>query len=522
MPCDHGSSAARMLAAVLLMVLGWSGSAVPAAAQACISEVRLLDDFTSDPWATPTTRRSHGVEAIMWNGTRYLLVNDGNGLRIWSLADPQNPVYKSRRTLSCNSGCWTGLDGDNDWQLLQLSVCDDCRYGFVDFGCMGRAVLDLGTGTVPAIQTAHGYWASQSPYVGGMVFKHGSSELLITQGITPACANGSATLMLINGSSSLTTLQCLEKNGGQAVSIAGGLYVAGQDAGYVYLGDSLSLIHIYRVTGTGASTRMTWLGSNMQGTFGYGAGPSIDRAWDLLVTVQGTGAVAPNVRLYDITDPSLPDLLSSMQVTGDYYNRGEVQYPFLWIASQAHLSSKTYDISVLTSPDPVDPTFWNPSQPWNSRVKTQDYDGELSLDGTQLYLARFSITQQISLATCNGTMPPIADLMLSPSPAFPGDEILVTNTSSGLIDEAALWITDGGGSLVAGSMALTAGTMTLRFTIPADVPFAATYTAHVAVQNDDNPIDWGFPGGQLEDVPLQIDREPGAQLALTANPETSG
>ena len=63
-------------------------------------------------------------------------------------------------------------------------------------------------------------------------------------------------------------------------------------------------------------------------------------------------------------------------------------------------------------------------------------------DGAAMYLSRYSVLQVIDPTACYGPVAPLADLTLSPQPAFPGDLLTVTNTSVGG-DRFATWLTDG-------------------------------------------------------------------------------
>ena len=60
-----------------------------------------------------------------------------------------------------------------------------------------------------------------------------------------------------------------------------------------------------------------------------------------------------------------------------------------------------------------------------------------------LYLSRYAIHQVFDLSDCLEPTPAVADLVVTPDPAFPGDTVTVRDTTTGRVDRWALWVTEG-------------------------------------------------------------------------------
>ncbi len=114
-------------------------------------------------------------------------------------------------------------------------------------------------------------------------------------------------------------------------------------------------------------------------------------------------------------------------------------------------------------------------------------------------------------------MEPVANLTVTPQPAFPGDAVTVTNTSlSGT--RFATWVTDGPGAhtdqVLSGSLSFSTGT-SLLYTLPAAMASGDVFYAHAAVETDEFLYVAGQTPGQLKTQQITIDRTPEATITIT-------
>jgi hypothetical protein len=116
---------------------------------------------------------------------------------------------------------------------------------------------------------------------------------------------------------------------------------------------------------------------------------------------------------------------------------------------------------------------------------------------------------------------PIAVLTVSPTPAFPGDTLTVTNASIGQWTESAIWIADEVGQIVAGSGTMSPTTPpTLVHPVALDLQATTGLTAWVAIASPHYPCpdpvnQPGACGDQVTGQNVVIDREPEVSIRLT-------
>jgi PKD repeat protein len=501
-------------------------------AQGCLDFVKIIENWTSQTPAVPSTMRAHGVEKIYWNGKPYIFVNDGNGLRIYRISDSKNPVYISRKTFSCFGGCGLVPPADHDWTHTNLSVCSNCRYGVSHLWFSGTVLFDLGTDTTKPTIIDMGLYDASTKVEGAFTFSHGSQQYLIINEFDNGCGvntpSPTATLFKMDGvdPGDLTNIQCLEKAGGQGFYVSNGIYLTNSQGSFVYLFDTRSKeCHIFKVTGSGSSLQLKFQGSPIMAASRFGRSTRVDPGSNYLISAVG------GPKLYDISDLSLPIMVKNLSslippeiVTN--ISRAAIAYPYVWLAVQADRKTYTIDITNPNEPVLLDPEFWSTSNYWNNPdelLYVKDYDAEFSSDLSALYLARFSVVQLVSPDQCGPGVAPAANLTVTPSPAFPGDTITVTNTSTGLATASAIWVTNEYGEEVCGSSALSAGTLTtLDCVIDQDLGVDQTFTAHIAVENEDNEYNPEVPGDQYKSQAVSINRIPKVEIVLDPEALTTG
>ena len=385
---------------------------VPTELDLCLEYGHTLVDYSGQPDAQPTTRRAMALELLTWQGGKYLLLNTGDGLRLYDNNNSLHPRYLAGREYVC-SYCPAQEPGDHDWVQYNVSFCDDCRYAVSHFWQAGLALLDLGTGLAPDLPPLTGptirYYEAPSDAQGAFTFRHGSQQYLALNDLreaneddfAPGSCGHRATLWQVDGTepSDLTEISCVEPT----ISVTNGLYLtAGSDA-YLYLIDRpTSRVHIFSIAGSGADLSLQYLGAPMHAGSKFGRGIRADQAAGLLVTaVQGT----PSARLWDISDPGQPMVIAELDgLLGTTVSRAAIRYPVLWLGKNAGLYTATFNIRDPTDPRSLDTTFWEADRTWNSQdtyPHLANADAEISIDGMALYLARYSMAAVIDTQGCN-------------------------------------------------------------------------------------------------------------------------
>jgi hypothetical protein len=493
----------------------------PVSAQDCFGHVSTRDYTPWDCTAIPDIDRVFRMQTITWKGHDYLFLDEGNEIRIFNIDIPQNPVVVAGSSFDVPNV------GDSDYDMLSFSVCDDCRYGIANF--KGATVLfDLGTGSTPIFGPFHEN--DQATQVkGGFTFKVGSQQYLVASSLgSYPCPGNDSGLYEFNGidEAGNPRRQCLDGSDGPP-QIANGVRVEGTDPPVFYMADLFDRINIYRLR-TSPTLGLDHLGNGgiVRANMQRGSGIDFDEA-------AGLAAVASfgNLMIYDIGwdigTPVAPILLSIRDLTTlPSANAVAFKYPVVQVSTQYSADPPlTFDATTPTNPVPVDQDFWDPGQPpnnlgscvWNNHTV-------FSGDGTAMYLSRYSAFQVIDPTGCSGPIQPIANLSMSPQPAFPGDLLTVTNTSVNG-DRFATWITDGpsahGDAILAGSTTLGGGA-SLDYTLPGDISADDVFWAHAAVETDNFPYVPGGTPGQIESGQIVIDRTPDAVIEIDPEAAITG
>ncbi len=507
MPSSHASRSRAVVLlgaaalAVVVLIPGAVSAQTPPPPECLADGGVLLSSLNC--LGNPAIDKFFEAATFSWGTTDQLAVNTGNDLQLYNINDPGSPVEGD------DSNFGVGNQGDSDYDLLNYSICDDCRYGVATYK-LGTVLFDLGTGALPNFGTKQFYGTSLDPR-GAFTFKFDSQQYLIANYLPNDCGSGyDATLYSYDGVTSIDPLACIDVPGFSGKFI-NGVVVQGDAATYLYLGFYDNWIYIYEVQDFGSAINLEFIvKSPIRASMARGKGLAIDETADLAVS----SFVNDGMHVWDISNPASP-----VQRSFRAGNLGlaAMRYPFAWVAQPNNPNSSiTYNIEDPANPVVLDPNFWDPEHPWNSHSSDPDNPCEwptgavFSDDATTMYLARYNVTQMIDFTACTGPIQPVADMSITPTPAFPGDSVTVTDTSIGSVETKTIWVTrtsDPLGGLNCGDLTLTAGDpSTLICPIQVDIQAAEVRWAHVAVANADFPCN-PAPGGLC----------PAQQLASVAN-----
>jgi Putative binding domain, N-terminal/Viral BACON domain len=487
-------------------------------AQGCFDHVLDINYSPANCSAQPSIDRVFRLQQIRWKGHDYLFVDEGNEIKIFNIDNPLNPIVETTSVFDIPNL------GDSDYDLVNFSVCDDCRWGIANYK-VATVLFDLGTGPTPVFADSSADFDA-SLILGGFTFEFEAQQYLIASSLgSNPCSASKSGLYAFYGVNEAGNplLQCLE-NGGVGLEVVNGIMLAGGEPNVIYLSERFDQFRIFQVR-TSPTFGLDYLGnggiSRANMFRGYGAAVDED---------EGILAVADMGRLsiYDIGfqtgSPASPVQLSSILVPAQpNANAVALAYPVVHVAQQYTTTAPlTFNISVPTNPIPLDQSFWDPSLPWNNLGSCMwNNHAVFSPGGGAMYLSRYSALQVIGTESCRV---PEADFSLDPQPVFPGDLVSLTNTSAGG-DRYAAWVTDGpdphGGTILAGSLSFSSGTV-LGYTVPTDPAAADEIWAHAAVENTLFPYFPGGPPSQIKSMEIAVDRRPGATISLLPQVAVTG
>jgi len=498
----------------LLAAIAFLGIASNASSQACFDHIRNLNYSPTNCSAQPEIDRVFRLQTITWKDHKYLFVDEGNEIKIFNIDNPFNPTSVTTSFFSIPNV------GDSDYDMVNFTVCDDCRYGMANYKA-ASVLFDLGTASTPSFVAEYKNF-SANLIQGGFTFKYGVQQYVVAASLgSSPCANNKSGLYEFNGvdEAGNPLLECLDVSG-SGTEIVNGLYLESANLPVLYMADRFDRFRIFQIqpsptfgldyVGNGGIDR-----ANM--ARGYGA--AADEAAGLMAVANAGGLF-----IYDIGhtsgSPASPILRSTTTLPAlGNANAVAVKYPIVHVSQQyAADAPLTFDVSNPSSPVPLDQNFWDPSYPWNNLGACMwNNHAVFSLDGSALYLSRYSVLQVFDPAACQGSVPPQANLDLDPQPAFPGDLITVANTSV-WGNEFATWITDGpdphASTILAGTISFSSAT-TLPFVLPGDMEASSVVYAHAAVQQTGYPFVPGSTPDQIETRQIAIDRTPDVAISIT-------
>ncbi len=486
--------------------------ALPVTAQShCTEWTDRLLDTSSSCTNEPFRDRAYGAETFTWKSHEYLMFNGGNELFLYNIDDPANP------NLVEESGFNFGNRGDSDYDLLSFHVSDDSRYVVIAHKVARTVIVDLGTGTTPSFDDWEKYDVSDL-YLGGRVFHKGGYNYLFAAGLEGGCAAGSS-LYLVYGVDNLQIIElapgspCFEV-GGSPVKVAV-LHTYEDDlAGYfLFINVSGSRI-IYRAEGSGANLALadgTAAPANLASFSKF----SIDSKNALAASADSSRGV---IGIWDLTIPQSPALLyeipAAVRAVSLRSPSEGSSSTLATIHTGAPLSTRTWEVGPASAQE-FEATFWSdPSLPHNDGPTCIWMVAHaLSPDGSALYLSRYAAHDVFDLTECLEPTPAEANISVTPSPVFPGQSIEVRDTSSGRIDEWALWITEEPGDILrAGNDVLnnTNDRKIENFPIPQDLLTSQSYVAHVEVDSSELT-----PADPYHEQTVNINREPTASFTIS-------
>ncbi len=327
----------------------------------------------------PTIDKFFDPMVFTWKGKTYLTVNDGNELEVWDATDPEHPVARGQSNFNVDNM------GDSDYDLLNQSICDDCRYG-VGVWKLGQVVFDLGTGAAPTWGVRKFYGTSSDPR-GAFTYSAGAAQYLIAKHL-PGDLGGEGTVYRIGTPSDLTALQKIDVPG--VSKISNGIRLGN----YLYLGMTDNRLYLFRLEGE----TLVYAGT-LSGRGFMLRGKSVAVSDGRMVTAFLDGA-----KLWDVSSPATPALLWSLP--GDY-RYAALSEDFLWLTDAGDRVS-TYHLRNPRSPTLMDEEFWDGDNPWNIHSEC-DWETGSTFAGDQLFMARYAVVQQIGFEHCPPPEPIFAD-----------------------------------------------------------------------------------------------------------------
>ena len=497
--------AAPILALALALVA--IAPASPASAQIhCTTWVDTLLDTTNNCVSEPWRPRATDVETFRWKGHDYVIFNRGNELSIYNVDDPTNPTH------TATSDFDFGTRGDSDYDLIDFDVCDDCRYAVLAHKVKRTVVFDLGAAGTPSFPAGgYAFYDGTDIKIGGYVFAKGGQEYLVSATGPGDCISAS-NLYTVDGVSNLGLVGCVGVGG--AGLIVKGLHEYDTGAAfYLFAAAPNGPTHVFRADGAGAGLTLAHVASPV-GMLGRRYELSIDRNNGLLAS---TNLNAAEIQIWDVANPEIPQQLWT--ISGQANNvslrspsAGSVPTLMTNLPGWPN-STRTFTVET-TGPEEFEADFWtDPSLPHNDLpVCAFAAGGGLSSDGSVLFLSRYAIHQVFDLSSCLAPTPAVADLAVTPEPAFPGDTVTVRDTTTGRVDRWAVWITEEpSGALVAGSPTPLGNPNPheIIYQIPQNLPSDTSYQAHIVVESDDLP-----PTLPAFDKDISINRTPQATISV--------
>lgn len=322
----------------------------------------------------PTIDKFFDPVTFGWYGKQFLTVNDGNELELWDITTPAFPVAKTQSNFNVPNM------GDSDYDLLNQSVCDDCRFG-IGIWKKGTVVWDFGSGATPVWGARKFYITSQDPR-GAFTYQNSGNQYIIAKYL-PGDMGGDGTVYRVISTTALAPVQKIDVPG--TLKITNGI----RKNDYLYLGMTDNWVYLYRIVPSGLEyVKKTGIRGFML------RGKSVSRDNGYMVS-----AFLDGVKLWKLADPVNPELL--WKGAGDYRLAALSRRFIMMVDSNDNVV--LLDIQNRRNPVEVDPTFWNPANPWNQHSECDFETGAaFSGNGWYLFMTRYAVLQKINLKDCIG------------------------------------------------------------------------------------------------------------------------
>lgn len=337
----------------------------------------LWFDTSADCGSRPEINRVFTAEEFVWGNKTMVAINAGNEVWLFELVNGTLVWYEGSNFNIPNVG-------DSDYDLVNFSFCDDCRYGVANYKA-GTVVFDLGATSSPSFVSRRIFPDAYS-VPGAFTFKDGGSQYLVATALGGACSG--STLYEIGGGPAiiLTVVECVTMPA-RRTEIVGGDRVGNA----LYLVDKSTRVYLYEIQpGPHLEYRSTpWTAYGVTGSAQSFDALSID-ALSGIATVANSGGLD----IYAISDPFNPVKVG--HVDGNW-NRSSTAAGMVAVAKKGHRGSEhTFNVLVPSNPQPLNQDFWGAGHDYNyaDHDCAEIQDLIFVANGAFLVILRYSIGQK--------------------------------------------------------------------------------------------------------------------------------
>lgn len=341
--------------------------AFPAMADMCADAPSVVWS-SSDCVSEPSSDRIRGMHRM----GDVFVASHGNELAIYS--ETGRSISRSRFNMP--------NQGDSDYDLMQVAMCDGCVYGAAWYK-MGMVTFRVDGNRIGASEKHMGYTAG----LGGFTYNVGMRQFLITNAWPSEECGSTAALWRFDGVSDLTLIECV-RSPDRPIQVSGGI----RHNSYAYLIEGSTRVHLVRLDASGVTymAQMPWRATATNGRY--------------TMAVEGnrlvTGGAAYNI--IDIGNPvrmhtKIPDATSSIDLRDGWV-----------IASSWEAGSEVACKLTDTDCKVFNAAWWASARPWNDYAWDSDscLRTAAAVWGSDhmLHLARFSQYQLSDWSGCE--LPP--------------------------------------------------------------------------------------------------------------------
>jgi hypothetical protein len=342
----------------------------------CLQDAGVLLSSTNC-LGLPSIPKFFDPTVFSWRGKDILAVNDGNEIRYFNITNPNSPQAIAISNFNVAN------QGDSDYDLMNYSICDDCRWGVAVFK-LGIVIWDQGIGPNPSFGARRFYPVGQDPR-GAFVYSNAGNEYLVARYL-PGGTGTTGTLYRVSGIDQLAPINPINTPG---TKIVNGVKIGDN----VYLGMMDNWLYTFRISGES----LVYVNrSPIRAFLGRGKGFSVEGN-------VGVSAFVDGAKIWNLNNPESPSILSSISGNFQYAAIGG---NFVWVVGQNNIP-KTYRITNPSAPVPLDPGFWDLSNPWNNYGTTCEFPtgGAFSVGGEILFMGRYAVVQKVRFSGCSGPTP---------------------------------------------------------------------------------------------------------------------